>query len=118
MHENQNYSPTNLTEIHVLRTKCYDRQHVARDRSLLSSQHVVKVSSKAEADSEHDVFAFGKKKKLLLSLYALVFFFFFFFTGLSPVIKFHITEVFRLTLLNETTIRAKRGRVSEIYYAK
>lgn len=63
-----------FTEIHVLRTKCYDRQHVAGDRSLLSSQHVVKVSSKAEADSEHDVFAFGKKNyyHYMLFFYGLV----------------------------------------------
>lgn len=57
------------------------------------------------------------EKKTIITLCSSLFFPFF-FTGLSPVIKFHITEVFRLTLLNETTIRAKRGRVSEIYYAK
>lgn len=96
--------------IHVLQAKCYDRQSiffspVTQDRSLLSSHHV-KVSSKAEAESEHDDFALAKKKKktektLEKSCRAL-----FFFMSLSLIVKFHITEVFCLTLWNETMVGA------------
>lgn len=83
-------------EIHVLQAKCYDKQSIffplSQDRSLLSSHHI-KVSNKAEAESEHDDFVLVKKKKrqkkplknpaVLCS---------FFFMGLSLVIKFYITE--------------------------
>lgn len=64
------------------------------------------MSGKAEAESEHDDFELKKKKigkKKPLENPAVLYSF---FMGLSLVIKFHITGVFCLTLLNETTVGA------------